>query len=427
MLIQSQLQPVTRSRAPLLEFDFPGLHIGCAEYAEGPTGATVFWFPDRAVGAVDVRGGAPGSYNLDWLRLGYAFPNLDAVTISGGSWYGLGTAAGVAAKLKERGHRSGHWAELANVAGAIIYDYGARRLTSYHPDERLGAAALEAAVPGRFPLGAAGAGRMTMQGSYFGQWLHSGQGGSVRQVEGTRIACFTVVNAVGLVTDRAGQVVAGAQPVAERSIAALLGKVPGEIRSSTGLLGVQNPANTTISLVVTDQPLTYAELQRLAVQVHTSMGRALQPLATQNDGDILFAATTGDGTGRLHPTDLAVVASEVMWDAVLASVPRIEPPPSDESAPLPPERLAGVYAATPDIAFRLTPDGEQLVLTLERGREALGLTQGERLMARRERGNSFHLANSFIQTLRVVAPGEAGARLLLNPGLWQQQAWLDAG
>jgi L-aminopeptidase/D-esterase-like protein len=129
MLRQDQLVPVTTFEGPILEFDFPSLRIGVAEYAEGPTGATVFWFPDRAVGAVDVRGGAPGAYNVDWLRLGYGFPNLDAVAISGGSWYGLGTAAGVSAALKERGHRSGHWANLATVAGAIIYDYGARRLT----------------------------------------------------------------------------------------------------------------------------------------------------------------------------------------------------------------------------------------------------------------------------------------------------------
>ena len=46
---------------PSLTFDFPGLRIGIAEYPEGPTGVTVFHFPERAFGAVDMRGGAPGT------------------------------------------------------------------------------------------------------------------------------------------------------------------------------------------------------------------------------------------------------------------------------------------------------------------------------------------------------------------------------
>lgn len=63
----------------MLELDFPGLEIGVAQYAEGPTGTTVIRFVDKAIGAVDVRGGAPGAYNVDWLRWGYGWPNVDDV------------------------------------------------------------------------------------------------------------------------------------------------------------------------------------------------------------------------------------------------------------------------------------------------------------------------------------------------------------
>ena len=121
---QSHLVPDTSTSGRVLELDFPGLEIGVSQYAEGPTGATVFHFVDKAVGAVDVRGGAPGAYNVDWLRWGYGWPNLDALVVSGGSWYGLAASGGVAGALKEDGHRSGHWANLAHVAGAIIYDFG---------------------------------------------------------------------------------------------------------------------------------------------------------------------------------------------------------------------------------------------------------------------------------------------------------------
>jgi hypothetical protein len=43
------LTPRTTFDGPTLEFDFPGLEIGCAEYDEGPTGCTVLPFlPDGA-------------------------------------------------------------------------------------------------------------------------------------------------------------------------------------------------------------------------------------------------------------------------------------------------------------------------------------------------------------------------------------------
>lgn len=54
-----------------LAFDWPAIEIGIASYEAGPTGLTVFRFPERVSGVVDVRGGAPGTINTDLLRLGY--------------------------------------------------------------------------------------------------------------------------------------------------------------------------------------------------------------------------------------------------------------------------------------------------------------------------------------------------------------------
>jgi len=50
--------PKVHKDGPSLRFDFPGMMVGIAEYEEGPTGTTVFYFPDGVKGAVDVRGGA---------------------------------------------------------------------------------------------------------------------------------------------------------------------------------------------------------------------------------------------------------------------------------------------------------------------------------------------------------------------------------
>jgi hypothetical protein len=66
----ANLTPTGAVDGPVLEVDFPGLQIGVAEYEEGPTGATLFLFDSKVKGAVDVRGGSPGTVLTDLLRQG---------------------------------------------------------------------------------------------------------------------------------------------------------------------------------------------------------------------------------------------------------------------------------------------------------------------------------------------------------------------
>jgi L-aminopeptidase/D-esterase-like protein len=117
----------TTLRGQVLDLDFPALHIGIAEYPEGPTGTTVFYFPNKAKIAVDTRGGAPGTMNTDFLRLGYDRPVMDAVVFAGGSWYGLSAGTGVAEGIKEMRANAGSWEGIAGVVSGIIFDLGPRR------------------------------------------------------------------------------------------------------------------------------------------------------------------------------------------------------------------------------------------------------------------------------------------------------------
>lgn len=426
--------PVTAVPNRLLEFEFPALRIGCAEYAEGPTGTTVFHFPDRAVGAVDVRGGAPGTYNVDMLRLGYEDRHLDAVVFSGGSWYGLAAASGVAAALKDIGHRSGDWRNLANVAGAIIYDLGARRPTEIHPDAALGKAALLAAQTGRFPLGPCGAGRCTMQGAYFGLNLHSGQGGAFRQIGATRIAAFVVANPVGVITRRDGSLLANGEPLPAgvAHVGDLLGRLPLE-RDADGMLSGKNwggrgpnPANTTISLVVTNRRLTFAQVQRLAVQVHASMGRAIQPYSTQWDGDVLFAASTSEvDDPALHVTDLGTIAGEVMWDA-LESVFTQRPVAAlgaGESGSV--GGLDGLYTFAPGAALEVQTSGATIRMKVLGDRGLFGVPAGALITAETAADGSFQLVppeTGMLSGGRFFRTAAGEASLVLNPGQWQQTA-----
>ena len=194
----SNLVPITTFSGPQLELDFPDLHIGVAEYEEGPTGATVFYFPTGAIAAVDVRGGAAATVNTERLRVGHEHPTVRAVVFAGGASYGLEAAAGVMSELLDRDPECKHWERVPTVTGAVVYDFR-QRSNPIYPDKALGRAAVTAARPGSFPLGARGAGRCVHVGKFFGpRYMESaGQGGAFRQIGRTKLAAFTVVNAVG--------------------------------------------------------------------------------------------------------------------------------------------------------------------------------------------------------------------------------------
>ncbi|MGM5471334.1 P1 family peptidase [Flavobacteriaceae bacterium LMO-SS05] len=327
--------------AAMLKFDFPGLLIGVAENEEGPTGTTVFYFPERVMGAADVRGGATGTLNAPAVSRGYERKMIDAVVFSGGSWYGLSAATGVANEIKNIKAKEGNVDHVSGVLGGIIYDVGGRRFSRVTPNDQLAREALLSAKPNRFPLGAKGAGRMAMQGFYFcdedngsvdgyANWPHSGQGAAFGEIGDTKIAVFTVVNALGTIVDRNGKVVRCHRNVLGEDcpkVADLMKAIP-TLQKMESSNDSGPTSNTTLTLVVTNQKLPFWALQRLATQVHTSMGRAIQPFSTQFDGDVLYAVSTNEiENSSISPIDLAVAASELAWDAVLNSVPELPEPP----------------------------------------------------------------------------------------------------
>ena len=268
---QDGLVPNTEVNGPTLQFDWPDLQVGVGAYEEGPTGLTIIRFMHRAGVVVDSRGGAPGTVNTDSLRLGYDVPRLDAIVFSGGSFYGEEAITAVMTGLKDERLRSGAWSNVANATGAIIYDFGSRRLNEIYPDKKLAQAALHALRPGVFPLGAQGAGRMAIQAGFFGCLAHSGQGAAFREVNGVKIAAFVVVNAFGSVADRLGNMASchsapdwGGLP----KITELMTHVPFSRRPDwqpTPEPDVPTHRNTTVSLIVTNEKLGFAQLQRLAI------------------------------------------------------------------------------------------------------------------------------------------------------------------
>lgn len=411
-----------------LRFDWPMLSIGTGQYEDGPTGLTVIRFKDRVHAAIDTRGGGPGTVNSDYLRLGYEFPELDAIVLSGGSWYGLEAVTAVNTALKDDGTRSGHWDNVGLVEGSIIYDFGGRRLNEIYPDKRLAQAALRAARPGWFPVGAYGAGRSAVAGGIFGCNARSGQGAAFRQIGDVKIAVFTVVNALGVVVDRDGKVVSchkGSRWPRDLTASYLMGNAPASLQP--GWDGEEGDAperkNTTISVVVTNRKMSKAELNRLAVQVHTSMARAIQPFATEMDGDVLYAVSTAEvdkGPGDFLPSaEIGVAASELMWDAVLAAVQ----PQAAAPVPLPGKALtaaagakfAGDYSFGPLANLRVWFEGGVLRAAATGARDVFAIRRGEPRELSAVSGDTFMVPGRYPLVLEFRKD-----EVILNPGRWQQ-------
>lgn len=294
----------------VLEFDFPAMRVGIAEYPAGPTGVTVLHFPQGASVAADIRGGSPGFLG----DYGY----VHAIALAGGSLLGLEAASGVAAGLWAEVDAP-RWDAIPLVSGGIVFDFGGRD-NGIHPDKRLGRAALQNAVVGRFPLGARGAGSHVTVGNGFAfdRGERAGQGAAFRETGGIKVLVCTVLNAVGAIFDREGEVVLGhANPeTGERE------GFPADLQRRIEAAERGPSRNTTLTVVVTNQTVRGHDLAQLGRQVHSSMARAIQPFHTRDDGDILWTVSTAEvDVPQWSITALGVLASEVAWDAVLEAHP----------------------------------------------------------------------------------------------------------
>ncbi|SDE73873.1 P1 family peptidase [Kordiimonas lacus] len=427
---QSGLEPVLNAGDNKMTFDWPILKVGTGEYVEGPTGVTVFHFNRKVNVAIDVRGGGPGTVNAPYMNLGYDMAELDTIVFAGGSWYGLEATTAVATALKDDGIRDGDAFSLEpNIAmsvGSIIFDFGSRRLNEIYPDKKLAQAAYRAAKTGSFPLGAQGAGRFAKSGGIFGCNAFSGQGGAFRQVGDVKIAAFVVANPYGAITDRDGNLAAcyeGESWPGGAKIADLMADFPKsrdndwEGKEASGA----SAKNTTISLIVTNQKMTPAELKRLAVQVHTSMARGIQPFATLFDGDVLYAVSTAElEEPAFWGPDLGLLASEVMWDALLASVPA-QPEITTPDLGLTPsgEQLAG-YAGTYQFSrfasLKVHADGGKLFARANGKRKVYGITHDADTELLPMSDGAFTAPGRYPLTFRFEGDGT----LVINPGHWQQ-------
>ena len=87
------------------------------------SGSTVVVAPPATIGAVDVRGGAPGSRETELLDPANSVRYVDAVVLTGGSAYGLAAADGVMTWLEEQGRGVKMTGGLVPIVpAAVIFD-----------------------------------------------------------------------------------------------------------------------------------------------------------------------------------------------------------------------------------------------------------------------------------------------------------------
>ncbi len=309
--------------------DVPGLRVGNADDDTLKSGVTVLVGEAPFTAGVHVMGGAPGTRETDLLAPDKTVEQVDALTLSGGSAFGLDAASGVADVLRSmgRGFAVGD-VRVPIVPGAILFDLlnGGAKDWSENPYKALGTTALRAAAA-RFALGTAGAGTGATTAN-----LKGGLGSASLVLPcGHTVGALVAVNALGSATVGDGSAFWAA---------------PFEISDEFGghgaardYPGTQVPAtklgqhgNTTIGIVATDAALSQPQCTRMATAAHDGFARALVPSHTPMDGDLIFAASTGARamTDPIYDTMLlGHAAATCMARAIARAIYLATPAPGD--------------------------------------------------------------------------------------------------
>ena len=272
--------------------DIAGLRIGNAHDEKLRSGVTVLLSDNPMIAAIDVRGGGTGTRDTHALESDGMIQEIHGLVLSGGSAFGLDAATGVQSFLREKGQGFAIGeARVPIVPQAILFDLlngGNKDWGKRPPYQDMGCAACENASKD-FGLGTVGAG--------YGATTCNLKGGlgsaSMQMDDGTTLGALAAVNAVGSVTVgdtphfwaapfESGDEFGGCGSPAKTPREALAPKFkggPGE--------------NTTLVIVATDAEMDRVMLKRLAIMAQTGMARAIYPVHSTFDGDIVFAVSTG--------------------------------------------------------------------------------------------------------------------------------------
>jgi L-aminopeptidase/D-esterase-like protein len=296
--------------------DIPGIKVGHVSDFKAITGCTAILFENGAVAGVDVRGSATGTQELDTLNPLHVTDRIHGICLAGRSAFGLEAASGVRKYLESKriGFAAGRFI-VPIVPAAILFDLPMGD-ASVRPTREMGEAAAAAANDGAVEEGCVGAGTGATIGKMFGmdRAMKSGIGTFTMQAGPALVSALVAVNALGDVLDpHTGKIVAGARKAkdshefADSTAAMMSGMVAGFTRS-----------NTTLAIVATNAKLSKTGATKFAQLASLGMVRAISPVNTMSDGDLVFGVSTGEVSANID--SLGAVAAEALAQAILRAV-----------------------------------------------------------------------------------------------------------
>ena len=307
--------------------DVPGIEVGqhtatAPGGTGGMTGTTVIIARGGATAGVTQRGGAPGTRMTDLLKSEKAVGKSHAITLSGGSAYGLAAGDGVTACLESQGIGTavGNGVVVPVVSGAIIFDPGRCAPFNFRPDGSFGLAACTAATNGPVAMGNVGAGAGARSGGSKG-----GLGtASAMLPNGVVVGAIVSVNSSGRTFDATtGNFFAGyvLSPADGATAAASVLPAAGEVETIAydvepqPILGA-----TTIAVVATNATLTKGQANKVAQMADDGMARAIRLAHGTGDGDTVFTLATGTVAGAVNIDQIGSAAADVLSRAIIRAV-----------------------------------------------------------------------------------------------------------
>ena len=297
----------------------PGIKVGHHTITERPTGCTVILVEAGATAGVDVRGAAPASAETDLLKPVNLVQQVYAISLSGGSAFGLDSRSGVMRYLDEKniGFKAYGSINVPIVPAASLIDLNIGTNPRIRPTADCGYRAAQAASTAPVVEGNVGAGTGATVGKSAGSGraMKAGIGSAaIRMPDGLIVAALVAVNAAGDVIDPAtGKVIAGVRTAD--------GKALADARALLTSGAVKQPArlgeNTTLGVVATNATLTKTQLTKVAEMAHDGFARAIFPSHTMGDGDTIFALATGAQSAPADVSRVGALAAQVVADAIV--------------------------------------------------------------------------------------------------------------
>ncbi len=300
-----------------------GFAVGHWTDSAAETGCTVVIPPDGTRAGVDVRGGGPGTRETDILSPTANAEEASAVLLSGGSAFGLAAADGVVRWLEEAGRgyqtRAG---KVPLVPAAVIYDLASGR-GDVRPGPDQGYAASASASGGAPQRGRVGAGAGAAVAKLYGHGSATPGGVGYAALElgtGETVAAIAVANAVGDVLAEDGAVLAGPRDASGTMVRSA--ELIAASDSVPEWAGERPPeGSTTLACVCTDAALTKSGCGAVARMAGAGIARAVDPVFSPVDGDVVFSLASGRGEMRPWSvmavgTAAATVTAAAIRDAV---------------------------------------------------------------------------------------------------------------